>query len=561
MKRTLPVSFSLILIVLALLLPSQWLAETLAGSLTSRLPSLIKGTWILRGSLVGLAGLFLVWGLRPGLFPPLTMPSSLTNLQPPHTQPTPPRLIVLVISGLLLRLIALGSDLWIDEIATLTRFAEFPLHETLTRFFGANQHLLYTTLANLSVRLFGSSEWAVRLPAVLFGVLGIVALYYFARLLIPENEALWATALLTVSYHHIWFSQNARGWIGLVFFTLVTSTLFLHGLSTNRTRTWLWYAVAVALGILLHLNMLFVFMGQFTAYVLVLPRWGKAHWPLTRRLIWVGALASVLTIALYSFVLPEMADYYVNTFYDGANIGWTNPLTFLSVVAQGAGAGFLGLGLLLVGGVFLAGLASFMRQSWLLVGMLVFPAGYTLLAIISLSSGAYPRQFIYILPIAFILVVRGATVSTDWLGTNTPPKLKQAGLWLRQNGATALLSLVVVASLLSLIPYYRTPKQSYRATLAYIESQKQPEDIIVAVGLASSSYRALYGPDLLFPETRDELIALEGETHTTWVIYTFQRDMRIRFGDLYDYLEDNYTLDTTFPGTVGDGTLWVRRTE
>jgi 4-amino-4-deoxy-L-arabinose transferase-like glycosyltransferase len=87
----------------------------------------------------------------------------------------------------------------------------------------ANQHVLYATLANISVAVFGATEAAVRLPAVLFGVAAIFALYYLARILTSESEALWATALLTVMYHHIWFSQNARGWTGVVFFSLLGS--------------------------------------------------------------------------------------------------------------------------------------------------------------------------------------------------------------------------------------------------------------------------------------------------------------------------------------------------
>lgn len=544
---------------IAAFLPGRPTAELLAGENTARLPFLLTGTWIFRGSLLGMAGVLWLGVSRPGWFKVTHLPTQLLGIRTERSKTSWQWLIPITLVATVLRFIALGRDLWIDEISTLTQFSQLPLYQTITQFLGANQHPLYTTLANISVSWWGVNESAVRIPAVLFGIGGVVALYYFARLLTDEREAIWATALLALSYHHIWFSQNARGWIGLLFFSLVTSWLFLQGLAHNRTRTWLLYSLATALSILLHLNTLFIFLGQLTAYLLILPRWGRVHWPMTRRLVWVGALTASLTLLFHSFILPDMIDYYVNTFYDGANIGWTNPLAFLAVFAQGVMAGFLGIGAIVVGSVFLAGLVSFVRQGWILLGLLVFPAGYTLLAIMGLSIGAYPRHFLYVLPIALILAVRGAVLTADWLGERVSRWKPAIGTWFQQKGATALLALVAIASLLSLIPYYRIPKQSYQATLAYVESQKQPEDVVAAVGLAAPSYRALYGPHLLFPETIADLQAVESETHTTWVIYTFQRDMRIRFSDLYDYLEENYTIDTTFPGTVGDGTLWVVR--
>ena len=78
--------------------------------------------------------------------------------------------------------------------------------------------------------IFGDGPAALRLPAVLFGVASIAALYLFARRVTTVREALVAAALMTVSYHHIWFSQNARGYSALLFWTLVSSWLFARAL-------------------------------------------------------------------------------------------------------------------------------------------------------------------------------------------------------------------------------------------------------------------------------------------------------------------------------------------
>ncbi|MCI0398183.1 MAG: glycosyltransferase family 39 protein [Chloroflexi bacterium] len=554
------------LLLLALFLPGPALATRLAGDNAARLPALQAGTVILRLALATTAGLLLVesygrrWFDSPGLPPAVT--GLLLGPERWVQQQERPRhrlLAGLVILAAALRLVALNRDLWLDEIATLVEYARLPFLETVTTFVSANQHPLYSAFSSLSLSLLGESAWAVRLPAVLFGVAGIPALYYFARVLTSEQEALWATALLAVSYHHVWFSQNARGWIGLLFFVLLGSGLFLRALAQNRRATWLAYAVVMVLGIFVHLNTLFVFLGHLAAYLFVLPRWpgwARQHWPLTRRLVWVSLLTGSLSIALYSFILPEMVVYYQTA--DRTGVGWANPLDLLAQVTVGLLAGFLLAGLLVLGPVMLAGLASYWRQSRLLIGLLIFPAGFNALALLALQVGAYPRAFLYLLPLGLVVAVRGAFVSIGWLAGRLAGA---AGSWLRQYGGAALLGLLVVASLLSLIPYYRVPKQNYTGALAYVEERREPGDVVAAVGLAISSYRVLYAPNLAFPETAEELAALRGPDHATWVIYTFQRDMRIRYNDLYNAIERDFTLEAAFPGTVGDGTVWVVRSK
>jgi hypothetical protein len=44
-----------------------------------------------------------------------------------------------------------------------------------------------------------------------------------------------------------------------------------------------------------------------------------------------------------------------------------------------------------------------------------------------------------------------------------------------------------------------------------------------------------------------------------WVLYSFPRDMPLRFPDLYDYIRSHARIVTTSPGTVGDGAIYVAR--
>src|SRR5450631_699781 len=105
-------------------------------------------------------------------------------------------LALIVVCGSALRFIHLGNDLWLDEIGTLVTYLRLPMHDIFRTYHSANQHLLYSVLGHLSILTFGESAWAARLPAALFGIGAIPAMYYTARAITSEKEALLGTAFL-----------------------------------------------------------------------------------------------------------------------------------------------------------------------------------------------------------------------------------------------------------------------------------------------------------------------------------------------------------------------------
>src|SRR5262249_45426613 len=137
----------------------------------------------------------------------------------------------------------LGSGLWFDEIVTLVKYVRSPVGDLLTTCTDFNNQMLFTLLAKVSTGLLGESPRALRLPAVIFGVACIPALYWFAARIVDRREAILAAALLAVAYHHVWFSQNARGYTGLMFWNLLGSALFLDGVRKKSARAWILYGI------------------------------------------------------------------------------------------------------------------------------------------------------------------------------------------------------------------------------------------------------------------------------------------------------------------------------
>jgi mannosyltransferase len=447
------------------------------------------------------------------------------------------------------RVIGLGQDFWIDETATAVTYLRLPWWKAVQSFQSANQHLLYSLLGSLSFAAFGESEMAARLPAVVFGILGVAALYFLGRKVAPEREAVAATLLLAVSYHHVWFSQSARGYTGMIFFVILGTTFFLRSLAGNRARDWAAYVVCMTLGILCHLNAAFVVMGQAASYPLVplrWPGWRSDHRRMTVRLVWAVVSVAGLSLAGHAMVLTQMVEFFRTV--DRTGLGWTSVGSLAPVVAGGLLAGLGILGVATMAALLVAGLASYARQTPLLAGLVVLPVAFNAAAIVALSYGAYPRSFLYVLPFVLIMAVRGAAV----LGRVSARRSREVEL--------AALALLVAASVWALTFNYRYPKQDYRGALRHVMAVKGPDDAVAAVGLAAVTYRHYYGdPALRFPQTAEELRALHAGGRRVWVLLTLPRDMRLRFPDITRVIGTDFEPAGRFRGTLGDGDLYVVR--
>jgi 4-amino-4-deoxy-L-arabinose transferase-like glycosyltransferase len=456
------------------------------------------------------------------------------------------------------RLIGLGQDFWIDETATAVTYLRLPWWKVVQTYHSANQHLLYSVLGSLSFAALGESEMAARLPAVVFGVLGVAALYVLGRLVTSERQAVGASLLLAVSYHHVWFSQSARGYTGMIFFTIAGTALFLRALTGTRGRDWASYVACMTLGVLCLLNTAFVVMGHAAAYLLALPRWREwrsQHAPLTRRVAVSAAGVALLSLAGHALVLTQMIAFFRTV--DRTGLGWTSVGSLVPVVATGLRAGLGAAGMAVMAALLIAAAASYARQSPFLAGLFLLPAAFNAAAIVVLRYGAYPRSFLYVLPFALLLAVRGAAVIGEGAARRLFPEERRA------RGAraieTAAVAVLVCASLWALTLNYRFPKQDYRGALRHVMAVKGPDDEVAAVGLAGVTYRLYYAPWLRFPQTPEELLALEKEGRRVWVLLTLPRDMRLRFPELTRVIETDFEPVARFRGTLGDGDVYLVR--
>jgi len=547
-----------VLLVATLAVSNSALERSLRGDATGALswgPSLFRGLIAFHALLLLLLG---IRGLRRA-----EDNGAVPAYREPHQTRRFPWVIIATLSlvALVLRLWKLESDLWIDEILTLVDFVRPPLGEIVTSFASQNQHMLYSMLAHVSIDVFGESAWALRLPSVVFGVGSLWALFLLGRRVVGTREALLACALMTVSYHHLWFSQNARGYMGLLFFSTLSTWFWLEALA-RAGRWWVYYALSITLGMWTHLTMAFVVTAHLLVYLtlFVFTRWDGG---LVRARVsnastrWHAVLAWLLsvtsTLQLYALAFPQ----FLREAFGEVSLEseWTNPLWVLSESLRSLQVGFSGIAVVLAGMMLVgSGWWSILRRDFAAAASMTAPAIICGVSMLALGHNMWPRFFFFSMGFALLIVVRGAMVIPQAV-------LSRVGVappWQGLAGA-GLATLMIAASASSLPRYYTVPKQDFTGARDFVEENLEADAAVVAVGLAGMAYGRYYAPDWLVPQNRLELDEIRRTHPSLWLVYTLPIQLRAFHPETWDVIDADFEVVRFFPGSLGDGEVFVCR--
>lgn len=146
-------------------------------------------------------------------------------------------LILLLALGL--RMINLNQSLWLDEaVQAITSRSSIPyIFQEIT---GDFHPPLYYFLMHFWVQIFGSSEVALRLPSVLFGIGTVYILYEIAMYMHGKFIAILAAVLLATAPFHIYYSQEARMYSMVTFFASLSMYYFLT-LDKSKNNKYLYF--------------------------------------------------------------------------------------------------------------------------------------------------------------------------------------------------------------------------------------------------------------------------------------------------------------------------------
>ncbi|MBL4743049.1 MAG: glycosyltransferase family 39 protein [Cycloclasticus sp.] len=462
--------------------------------------------------------------------------------------------------ALLFRVIGLNSGLWLDEIYSVVNQFRLSPVELFTTYVGDNQHPLYAVLASISVAALGEQPWVVRLPALIFGVASIPALYSLGRRVSSHNEALLAAALLAVSYHHVWFSQNARGYSAIALAAILCTDRFLCLLANQRKLDVGLYALIVALGCYAHLTMVFIVIGQFLVFLLWLLylRDDVVHRQRWQLPLAAFVFSGLLTLLLYAPIFTQVVDYFVNKpsgMEELSTHSWALGEALRSLkIGWGGGAVLLGGGLMA-----LVGTASFYKSNKIALGIFVCSVAVTFLVAFFARGTMYPRFFFFLAGFFILIGVRGVMVTVTFCAKFLFRSEKQQAYvrWL----PIAAMLVVVSVSASSMVRNYKYPKMDFEGAKHWVEMQATPNDVIVTAGVAAWPYQIYYGVDWPEMKVANDIAHIRKHSDQLWMVYTFGRYMKKGSPEIYALIERECSEKKRFRGTLGGGDIVVCRFE
>jgi uncharacterized membrane protein len=545
-------SLALILAGLALLIPPEMLAVQLTGGTVKYLPTIVTSLWWLKLILLVTAGL--VWLLPsrlkgPGGAGPVYAHGIRADTEWARSDLF--LVLALMIAAAAFRFISLGEGLWLDEYYTLVNYVRLSAGQILAHYDSKNHHILFSLLAHGSVTAFGESAWALRLPAALLGILSIPVLYLFGRLIAPRAEAFLAAAFLAASYHHVWFSQNARGYTGLLLGAVLASYLFLKLLSADRIRPVLvlGYAATAAFSVWIHFTGAVIIAAHGIIWFLISVRPRVLRVPPAKLTIVLAlTLAVLFSLVLYGPVLLQMADTLSGQVTLRKSADWKKPSWFVLETLRNLGRGAPGgwLSIVPAAFIFLLGIRSYARQSWLVLGVLMVPAVLVAVVILGTGQNLWPRLFFFSAGFFILIAVRGGATVVTWKA----PEAK-ASRWV------LALGMVVVLASASTVPRAWAPKQDFEGAIRFLANETGTDDAVVAVDLVNFPLKRFHGRDWPSRNSADALSEIEAGHSRTFVLYTFPIRLAAKHPALWAKLRSEYRTAAVFPGTIGGGNIII----
>lgn len=467
----------------------------------------------------------------------------------------------ILVLATLLRVIGLDAPLWFDEIVTVNSYVRGPWGDILQGY-SMNNHYLFTLQSKLSIALFGPETWAYRVPALLFGVGTVGAIWWLARDVAGVMVAHISALLVALSYHQVWFSQNARGYTELAFWSTLGMIFFLRGLHSPRRGIWIAYGLTLAAAVFTHLTGAFFFAAQGLVWIMflaVLALRGQ----LSRDLI-LSPLLGALTglILLGAFYAPMLAEVLQTV----GGVSQTSSIdlmqeyqTPLWAVLEGVQTAIGEAGVLPMMVVVVVVIAACLgatgthHRAPLFAAVVLAHIGLTFALLLTLGMRIWPRFFFADIGFILILIVTGTFV-----GANVMARIAARPQLERYLFIAAVAAMVLVSAVL-LQRNYSAPKQNLAGAFELVEASRTPRERVYSVGHSGPLFTGFFEADwgnLMSQEDYDRALSTPGPV--TLVIPFPARSYRMipaLTADTGNILQ----VVHRFPGTLGDGDVLILR--
>ncbi len=430
---------------------------------------------------------------------------------------------MILLCGAILRFYGLGAEsLWADEGITVRTVSDTfaAMKQILARAIHPPLHYL---ILHPVAHTFGNSEFVVRIPSAIFGIVSIFMTYRIGKLLFDTRTGLFAAGLVALSFFQIRYSQEARNYALLNMLSLFSYYYFINLLHRPSRKHTSGYLISTVLLLYTHAFGIFTIFSHNLYMLIRVAVLRKDTRPSLPHWIGLQALTVLLFVPWISVLM-----YHVTTRQSTGSWQKTPSLHTLSATF-GVYAGSLPLLILFVSIVLLAATRwlfkpdepateprgirlSFTRMEPIYI-VLVW-IGSQLLTPFFLSqvmTSFYHYRYTIVASIAFYLLI---------------------ALGLRQLQRTrfllpAALAGIVAFSFFSLQKYYTEPnKERWREVAAYVDENAQNRDLLLFTAgfLLETNFNYYSQRDDLekkpFPMLAQLIKARRGEA------YDYQEDLR-----------------------------------
>ena len=369
-----------------------------------------------------------------------------------------------------------GKQLWVDEIMqAMVTSPRLSFKEVLH---GITGHVgmapLDYIMQHYVVRALGQSEFALRLPAAVFGTATIAAVYYLFRMLLDSRIALLSAALYAVYPLHHHYSQEGRPYSLFVLLTVLSYLTFCKVLARGSGGGWILYGATNTLLLYSQYFGVFVLASQLVISLAMLSPRLHDSLPVRRKfdlrfLILQAAVAGMSAALLVPWVLYGIGGLQGYTPMP-AHFGFKLALSFVQELGDGSHP----LAWLLIV-LAVLGARKLAREKqhgllWLLLIWLLMPIPLIFLLLWIKDYFFAIRHFLFLTPALYALVALGIAELSEKVAAKYP----------RQRVARATAACVAAISLLVIGLHVADTREDFKGAAQYLSQNVAPGDIVIA---------------------------------------------------------------------------------
>ncbi len=178
--------------------------------------------------------------------------------------------------------------------------------------------ILFYWLVEISYKIFGVNEFAARFPSAVFGLIGVIAIYFLGKLLFGERAGFLSALILAANVEYVILSRACITDMVLTVFLLLAIVFFFYGYVRGRNLFYILSAAMLGLATLTKGPIaVFVFAATVFIYLLIV-RDLKA---ILRMPLWQMALAFIAVIApWYAAIYKLHGKAFVDAFFGFHNV-------------------------------------------------------------------------------------------------------------------------------------------------------------------------------------------------------------------------------------------------